>query len=311
MREKVIVFGGSGFLGSHVADVLSNSGYEVIIYDRSRSPYINGNQKLIIGDILDEDAVNEAIKGCSLVYNFAGIADINEASQKPLNTVKINILGNSIILEAARNANIKRYIFASSLYVYSKAGSFYRSTKQSCELIIENYYEIFDLPYTILRYGSLYGPRSDSRNYIYTMLKQALTEGKITREGDGDEIREYVHIYDAARSSVDILSDEYLNKYVIITGDKQLKIKDLLTMIKEILNNKIDIEYIPTTSNLHYEITPYSFAPRIARKIMRNSYLDLGQGMLDCIQEIYKEIHPLPTFDGLMLDESSIAQEKP
>lgn len=300
---RVVVFGGSGFLGGHVADALTDTGYEVIIYDLKPSPYLRDSQTMVIGDIVDERLVLDTVEGCDIVYNFAGIADIDEASRKPLDSVKSNILGNSIILDACRKVNIKRFIFASSLYVYSKTGSFYRSTKQACELIIENYNEVYRLPYTILRYGSLYGPRADERNFIYKVLKQALTEGMIVREGDGEEIREYIHVYDAAKSSVEILSDEFINQYVIITGNQQMKVKDVLLMIKEMLDNKIEIEYIPPKSTVHYEITPYTFAPKLAKKLVSKTYLDLGQGILKCIQSLYKEINPLPTYDGLVVKE--------
>ncbi len=300
---KVVVFGGSGFLGSHVADVLTGAGHEVIIYDLKPSSYLQKSQKMIVGDIMNEDKVAKAVQRCDVVYNFAGIADIDEASQRPLDSIRTNILGNSIILDACRKAGIKRFIFASSLYVYSKAGSFYRGTKQSCELLIENYNEVFGLPYTILRYGSLYGPRADKKNFIHKILTQALTEGKITREGDGEELREYIHVYDAAKGSVEILSDEFVDQYVIITGNQQMKMKDLLLMIKEMLDNKIEIKYIPPTFNYHYEITPYTFAPKIAKRLISKSYVDLGQGILKCIQSIYKELTPLPTYDGLVIKE--------
>lgn len=303
---KAIVFGGSGFLGSHVADVLTNSGFEVVIYDKESSPYLGPSQKMIIGDILEKANVEEAIRGCDIVYNFAGIADIDEASKKPFESVRSNILGNTIILESCRKAKgVKRFVFASSLYVYSKTGSFYRSTKQACELLIENYHEIYALPYTILRYGSLYGPRTDERNYIYGIIKKALTEGKIIREGDGEEIREYIHVHDAARCSVEILADEFVNQCVIITGNQQMKVKDLLSMIREILDNKIDIEYRQPKSDYHYEITPYSFAPKIAKKLMSKTYLDLGQGMLAFIQDMYKNISHLPSHDGLVVKKKA------
>ncbi len=298
---KAIVFGGSGFLGSHVADALTNAGYKVIIYDLKPSPYLMKSQEMVVGDILDQDRVEESVKGCEVVYNFAGIADIDEASQKPLESVKFNILGNSIILEACRKANIKRFVFASSLYVYSKAGSFYRSTKQACELLIENYHEIFSLNYTILRYGSLYGPRSNENNVIYRYIKQALTDGKITRYGDGEELREYIHVIDAARGSVEILSEEFKNQHVIITGQQQMKVNDLLLMIKEMLDNKIELEYMPANESFHYEITPYSFAPRIGKRLTNKTYLDLGQGILDVIQSLYKQLNHLPTYDGIVI----------
>lgn len=291
MKERVAVFGGAGFLGSHVADALTDAGYEVIVFDLKSSPYLKKNQRMITGNILNEELVRKTVSNCDIVYNFAGIADIEQNSRKPLESVKFNVLGNSIILEACSKEKVKRFVFASSIYVYSKAGSFYRSTKQACELLIENYNEVYSLPYTILRYGSLYGPRADERNFIYNIIRQALTRKKIIREGNGEEIRDYIHVQDAAKSSVDALSGEFKNQYVIITGDQQMKVKDVLTMINEMLENKIDIKYQPIASNYHYEITPYTFVPRIAKRIVNRTYLDLGQGILDCVQRIYDELN--------------------
>jgi len=298
---KAIVFGGSGFLGSHVADALTDSGHEVVIFDKKRSEYLKASQRMIVGDILDEVAVKKAISGCAIVYNFAGIADIDEASQNPPESIKLNILGNAIILEASRKAGIKRFIYASSLYVYSTSGGFYRSTKQACELIIENYNEAFQLPYTIIRYGSLYGPRANEKNFIYKLIKQAFQKGKLIREGDGEELREYIHVRDAARCSLEILSEEFKNQYVIITGYQQMKVKDLMVMIKEILNNKVGIEYIKPRYGSHYEISPYVFAPKVAKRIVSKAYLDLGQGILELVQEIYKELNHHAIYDGLMV----------
>ncbi len=286
---NIIVFGGAGFLGSHVADALSEKGHNVTVFDLVKSPYLKSNQSCIIGDITDFDFVRKAINGQDIVYNFAGIADMDVAKSNPLNTVKTNIYGNAVLLEASRLAKIKRFIFASTLYVYSKAGSFYRSSKQASELLIENYHDVYNLDFTILRYGSLYGPRANESNWIYKVIKQALNERKIIRHGDGEELREYIHVLDAARLSVDILSEEYKNQYVVISGHQQMKIKDLMIMIKEILNNKIELEFLPVDSNEHYEITPYVFCPKIAKKIQSNNFIDLGQGMLDLITQIYHE----------------------
>jgi UDP-glucose 4-epimerase len=300
---KIIVFGGSGFLGSHVADSLTEAGHEVIIYDLIQSPFLLKSQEMIVGDIMDVDKVKNAVNGCDVVYNFAGLADIDEASRRPIDTIKANILGNTIVLEASIQADVKRFVFASSLYVYSKAGSFYRSSKQACELIIENYNEVYGLDYTILRFGSLYGPRADKRNFIHRIIEDALKNKKIIREGDGEEIREYIHVFDAAKGSVEILSNEFKNQYVIITGNQQIKIKDLLTMIKEMLDNKIAIEYIQPMSSHHYKITPYTFAPKMAKRLVEKNYIDLGQGILHYIQNMYKGIMPLPTRDGLIVKD--------
>ena len=283
---KAVVFGGAGFLGSHVADELTRRGHNVCIFDLYASPYAQENQLSITGDITDVKSVNEVMTNAEIVYNFAGIADMERAKKTPLDTITNNVLGNAIILDAACKANVKRFVFASTLYVYSRAGSFYRSSKQASELFIENYHDIYDLNYTVLRYGSLYGPRSDDSNWIKFILKQALTENKIVRYGDGDEIREYIHVYDAARLSVDILDDQYSNQHVIISGNQPLRIKDLMIMIREILNNKIDLEFAPANSSEHYEITPYSFNPKLAMKIQNSHYVDLGQGIMNLLSEL-------------------------
>lgn len=287
---KAIIFGGTGFLGSHVADMLTNDGFEVTIYDLKPSPYLKNNQKMVIGDILDFEKIQKVTKGSDIVYNFAGIADIEEAAADPVQAIHTNVLGNTRILEACRLNAVKRYLFASTLYVYSNLGSFYRASKQSCELIIEAYAERFGLNYTILRYGSLYGPRANSSNWIHGVLKQALTEKKITRYGDGQELREYIHVLDAARLSVKVLSD-YENQYVIITGQQSIKIEDLMTMIKEMFNNKIELEFQPGSNSSHYEITPYTFKPNLAVRILDSHYVDLGQGLLDILHDLQKQEH--------------------
>jgi len=288
---KAMVFGGSGFLGSYVADALTQAGYETSIFDIKESPYRQKNQEMIIGNILDRKAVEKAVEGRDVVYNFAGMADIQEAYAKPIEAVENNILGNTIVLEACRVNKVKRFIFASTVYVYSEAGSFYRSSKQACELITENYNEVFGLPYTILRYGSLYGGRAGDGNWVHQILKQAISEGKITRYGNGEEIREYIQVEDAARCSVKILAPEYTNECIIITGQQPIRVKDLMIMIREMLKNKVELEFLPTSSSLHYQITPYNFSPKVAKRLVNDSYIDLGQGLLQCLEEINKKSH--------------------
>jgi len=280
---KIVIFGGSGFLGSHVADHLSEKNHQVIIFDKITSPYLKAGQEMVIGNILDQEAVRKITAGVDAVYHFAGIADIKEAAIEPINTINTNIMGTTNILEGCRKNNVKRFVFASTIYVYSEAGSFYRATKQACELIIESYHKQYNIDFTILRFGSLYGPRADDSNWIHNILKQALNEKKITRKGDGDEIREYIHVYDAARLSERILSEEFKNQYVIIAGQQPVRIKDLMIMIKEMLNNEIRLEFLNEEHEAHYEITPYNFRPKLAKRIVDLNYVDLGQGILELL----------------------------
>ena len=283
---KAIVFGGSGFIGSHVADELLKRGYETIIYDKILSTYLQSGQKMIVGDILDIKSIERAVKDCDYVYNFAGIADLDEAKEKPLETVNLNILGNINILEASVKSNIKRFIYASSIYVYSQKGGFYRCSKQASEIYIEEYNKYYGLEYTILRYGSIYGPRADKRNPIYRYLIQAL-EGKKIKCSNPEETREYIHVRDAAKLSVRILNDEFANRHLILSGHYRMKVKEMMLIIKEIINNDIEVDFIDSKrSDGHYSYTPYSYSPKIGDKLLNECYVDIGQGILECLEEI-------------------------
>ena len=291
INETVVVFGASGFLGSHVADALTAAGYRVRLFDRSPSPYLQSNQEMIIGDIMNLDQAIEAAKGASIVYNFAAIADIDEAHNKPIPTATINVLGNMHALEAARIASARRFVFASSVYVYSESGSFYRASKQAAERFTETYHERYGLDYNILRYGSLYGRRADKRNGIYRMLHEAVAHHSVTYKGSGEAMREYIHVEDAARMSVQILAPEFANRHMILTGQEKLRIKDVMTMISEIMPWPVELHFDEANAVHHYEITPYAFQPRIGRKMVLNEHVDLGQGLLDCLREIHQDLH--------------------
>lgn len=288
---KAVVFGGSGFLGGHVADALSDKGYEVTIFDLKESSYARENQRVVLGDILNSASVSKAIEGADYVYHFAGLADLDDATTRPLETVQKNIMGTVTILEAAAQADIKRFVYASTIYVYSQLGGFYRCSKQAGELYVEEYQKRYGLEYTILRYGTLYGPRSDSRNTLYRYLKQGLVEGKINFIGSESDVREYIHVRDAARLSAEILSDAYRNQHIIITGHHPMKVTELLDMVREILNREVVIEYGSVPRNSHYTLTPYSFIPKIGNKLVSSSYVDMGQGLLECLHEIYSSVN--------------------
>jgi len=288
--KKVLVSGSSGFLGSHIADALDDAGYKVTLFDLKPSLYKRKTQNEIIGDILDYKNVTNALNGQDLVYHFAGQADIESARNDPTGTIKANILGTQNILEASIKENIERLLFASTIYVYSELGSFYRVSKQACEKIIEEYHNEFGLNYTVLRYGSLYGPRANYFNSITNMLIQASKEKKIIRRGDGEEIREYIHVIDASELSVKALENEFKNSHLIITGNQKIKVKDLLTMIKEIFHGEIEICFEDEDELHHYEITPYSFKPQIAKKMSSLNHYDLGQGLLDLLYDINQDL---------------------
>ena len=240
---NITVFGGSGFLGSHVCDKLTEAGHKVTVFDIHASPWLKAGQTMITANILDREAVDAAIKGADVVYNFAGIADIGEANMSIVRTTELNVLGNSLVLDACVRHKVKRFVFASTLYVYSKDGGFYRCSKQACELFIEHCQATYGLEYTILRYGSLYGPRSDSRNAIYRFVREALEGKRISYFGHPTALREYVHVEDAAGTTLEILSPEFANQNVIITGNQPMQVGDLLRMLAEMLGGGIEFEF--------------------------------------------------------------------
>ena len=301
---KILVTGGAGFLGSHVSDALSLAGHSVTVFDIQDSPYLRDDQTMVKGDIMDQNLIDQTVSEHDIVYHFAGISDIDECAYQPVETVKYNILGTTHILDACRKSDIKRFIFASSAYVYSDAGYFYRVSKQACESLIENYSALFGLKYTCLRYGSLYGDRASDKNSIYRMIKQAIQEGKITYAGTGEELREFVHVQDAAQSSVSILASEFENQHIIISGTQTMRYIDILEMIGEMLDNKITIEITPSKRKAHYKITPYNFSPKLGKKLVTNPHIDLGQGLLLCMSEVYEKVQSDKHEEmGLMVDD--------
>jgi len=160
------------------------------------------------------------------------------------------------------------------------------------------------LKYTCLRYGSLYGERADKRNSIYRLLKQAIETKEITYRGTGDEIREFIHIKDAAQINIEILDPKYENQHLIITGYEKMCYRDVLEMIKEIFDNRVTINITSSDRKAHYKITPYNFSPKLGRKLVNNPHIDMGQGLLLCIAEIYEKLHGQNNEEmGLILDD--------
>ena len=288
--KKVVIFGGSGFLGSYVADELSCRGFKVIIADLVESKYLKKEQEFRKVDILNIKEIESVLKDVSIVYNFSAVAELEEAVNNPLKTFDVNVTGNLNILEVCKQPDIKRFVYASSAYALAR-GSFYGITKQTNEKLMKNILK-YGLKYTVIRYGSLYGERASHNNYIYNLLFKAIKSGVLEyKKGDDEDLREYIHAADAAKLSVDVIENsQYENEHIILTGTERLKRIELLTMINEIMQNKLKIKQISSDNIGHYKITPYSYHPIIAKKLVANPYIDLGQGLLECIKEINKDL---------------------
>jgi len=288
--SKVCVIGGSGFLGSHVADQLSEAGYQVRIYDKAPSRWLRPDQEMVVGDILDAATLMQAIAGAEIVYNFAAVADLNYALTRPVETLHVNVLGTVNIMEACRAQSVRRFVYASTVYVYSREGGFYRCSKQAAEHYVEEYQRAFGLDFTILRYGSLYGPRADASNGLFRIVRDALTRGSISYAGNPEAIREYIHVEDAARASVVILGEEFRNQSIVLAGHEPMRVLDLLKTLAEIMGMPDAIDFRDEEYAGHYVRTPYAYQPKLGRKYAPPLHVDLGQGLLQLIDEVRRTL---------------------
>lgn len=285
--KNILVFGGSGFLGLYLTEELERREYKVTIADVVKP---SSKTSFIHCDICnDQDLEKVFSKPYDAVYNLAGFANIDHANNDPLKTTNLNVLGNLKIVQNCVSNKVKRYVYASSAYAMSEKGSFYGISKLASEKITEEFEKQFGLPFTIIRYGSVYSEKDFDNNYIYNLVKQAVHFKEIIHNGDGNELREYIHAADAAKLSVDLLSDSYKNKHIILTGSQRVKRIDLFNMISEILKDNIKITLKDSENTGHYKYTPYSFQPSISMKLTPNPQIDLGQGLLECIRDVYKK----------------------
>lgn len=285
----VLVIGGSGFIGNSLVEELLQAGYVVTVYDKF--PSLIDGVLFIEGDITNLDSLKIATRGIDFVYHLAGWADMAKSKESPKRVIDLNVIGTTNVLEACVANNVKKVVFASSMYVFSKNGSFYRASKQCCELLIEEYSKAFEIDFCIIRYGSLYGPNATHGNAVYELLKQALSTGNISYWGTGEEVRQYIHVKDAARLSVDLINPDFKENYISLVGIEDIKVSTMLSMINEILGGEIKIELSRDPEiKTHYIITPFNFMPKTGYKLISSKYKDLGQGILECIHHIHNEL---------------------
>jgi len=176
---RILVTGGGGFLGSHIVEELVLRDHSVVSADLYPSVSECQNCEYLELDICDYEAVSDAVRGCDAIYNCAGVADLEIARQNPRKAIEVNVLGTLNVIEAAHEQNVSRLLQASSVYVFSRHGSVYRTTKQAGENLIQDLCGSWNIEATILRFGSLYGPRADAGNAIRRLVAQAVNENRM------------------------------------------------------------------------------------------------------------------------------------
>lgn len=284
---KVLVTGGNGFLGSVICEKLAKK-HDVTILDKDNTK--KSSLKFISVDISDFEKLKKKISKFDTILHFAAFSDINDSLNAPLQTVKTNILGTVNLLEICRIKKIKNFIFASSVYSSGYRGGFYGCSKKACEDYIKEYSRRSGINFLILKYGSLYGPGSDSKNGLYKIIANALKKNIVSYEGDIKSSREYIHVRDAAKSTVELFEKKLINKVVNITGHQTIKIIDLLDMIKEILQIKKKVKFLNKKLPGHYSKVPHTLDNDPALKYVTSPYVDFSQGIYDLIKQIKKDI---------------------
>jgi UDP-glucose 4-epimerase len=290
--DTILIFGGSGFIGFSLMKKLHEQGYSSIYIGDVKPPKetLPKGVSYVQCDITDERSVAGLFEESSpqVVYNLAGFANLDKAIKFPRTTMELNILGNINVLDESVKSGVELFVYASSAYAMNDKASFYGISKLTSEKIVEEYNKQYKLNYSILRYGSIYAAVDFDNNYLFQLVKSAIETKSIIHKGDGEELREYVHVKDVSELSVKVLENEDLwNAPLMLTGNERMKRSELFEMIKEIIgNNNLEIQYLDDGYSNHYKFTPYSFQGTSAKKITANPHYDMGQGILECVQKV-------------------------
>ncbi len=286
-KKNILIVGGMGFIGQHVTEFFRRKKFNIVVLD-IKIPNKNRSKdvKYIKGSIENQKTVQRAMKKIDYIFHFAGESDIYRANKFPLEAVKKNILGTSIILDQAVKNNVSRFIFASSIYVFSEQGGVYRTTKQACELLIENYSQIYGLKYTNLRFGSLYGTKANNLNFIHKMINDANNTGRMIRNGNGSEIRNYINVKDVARYCFIALKRKYENKNIMLLGKERKSIRQVLNLIRSKISKNIKIDYTGQRDFAHYKTSPFTFKKRKIEYLNEFDEISFEEGIEEIIEEI-------------------------
>ena len=284
-----LVLGGNGYLGTELVNQLASLGHPIVSVDLEIPLAQLKSVEYLAVDISDEEQLATLFDHCHFdrVFHFAGIASLNDASEDFAKTIRMNSLVTLDILKHMHNRGIGRLVYASSMYVFSETGGTYRLSKQISEQIIEEFCRNYPVASSIIRFGSIYGPGSNDSNGLHEIIKHALMKETIKYEGDPESMREYIHVRDAIRACVEIANSDALQSNVyLVTGDRFMRVYDVLLMIKEMLGNNKLVEFENRHDSGHYVTTPYTYKPTAAVKYHLKNVLDFSHGLWELIHYV-------------------------
>src|SRR4051812_32026856 len=250
MALRVLVTGGSGFIGSHVLDVLIERGHAAVNFDRVESPHHDGDPfETVVGDATDGDRLATAMDGCEAVIHLAAMADVNDVQKDPEGAERANARATLAVLEAARQAGVKRVVYGSTIWVYSDCpetavdeetrpqapGHLYTATKLAGEHYCHSYAELYGIEYTILRFGIPYGPRARGATVLAAFVNKALSGEPLTVAGDGSQGRRFVYVEDLADAVERALAPEAANRVYNLAGSETTTILEIAETVRELV----------------------------------------------------------------------------
>lgn len=247
---KVLVTGGAGFIGSHVVDRLTAHGIMPLIFDHHRST-VHTNVEHFIGSVLDVEALRIAMTGIHAVIHLAAVADVREVFEDPFYAEVVNTRGTICVLEAARRSNVKRVIYGSTTWVYSDCpqsevdeetlipppSHLYTATKLASEYYCRAYAALYELEYTILRFGIPYGPRARDGAVIPIFVSKTLKGEPLTVSGDGMQFRQFVYVEDLTEGIVLALKPAAVNRVYNLDGDDCITVTQIVQTLRELLGD--------------------------------------------------------------------------
>jgi UDP-glucose 4-epimerase len=255
----IVVTGGAGFIGSHVVDALCDAGHHVTVVD-VRAPH-----RADVGwesvDLLDPFELQWAVRGVDAVFHLGAKADVNDVIAEPTGSVALNVVGTANVLEAARKVGVGRVVLASTVWVYSATREsdvdedtlldvhtdrhLYVTTKVASEMMCRDYATLFDVPFTVLRYGIPYGPRMRPRTVIGAFVQRALAGQTITIDGDGSQERAFVYVEDLARAHVLALDPRAAGRTYNLEGSELVSVRRVADVVRELIG-EVAIEHRPS-----------------------------------------------------------------
>ena len=253
---KIVVAGGSGFIGSHVVDVLLERGNEVLIYDLE-APHYGQPCSFVRGDTRDLDRMTQVLKAGDIVYLIAAEANVNRFFESPRFSNDITSNATLSVLEAARRVSASRVILASTEWIYGSLPEseeesvitedtpytqnpdhIYTSSKIAAELFCKNYRELYGVNYTIMRYGIPFGERARPETVTPIFIRRIVRGEPITIHGDGSQTRQFIYVKDLAQGNAACVGAAAENRIFNLNGKRKISVIQIVRTLEEILEEK-------------------------------------------------------------------------